>query len=105
MALILLVSLLFFWRILFTHQFSMMTMPEIVNQAYSWDQFCASTIQQDSLPLWDPFTHAGRTFVGGRAPTSAMLGAALTLLAFFGSCATCVFLLRSERAGARRSGE
>jgi hypothetical protein len=65
MALILLVSLLFFWKIIFTHQFSILTNSEIVNQAYSWYHFCASTIQRGSLPLWDPFTHAGRDLVGG----------------------------------------
>ncbi len=65
LALILLVSTLFFWKILLTRQFSLLEFPESVNQAYSWYNFCATTLQQGSLPLWDPFTNAGRTFVGG----------------------------------------
>ncbi len=65
MTVIVLVSVLFFWKLLFSHQFSVMTFPEIVNQAYSWYHFSAATVKQGALPLWDPFTHAGRTFVGG----------------------------------------
>lgn len=65
LALILIACVFFYWKILLTHQFTILAEPEIVNQAYSWNHFCASTIRQGNLPFWDPFAHSGRTFVAG----------------------------------------
>jgi hypothetical protein len=65
MLLILLVIALFFWKILFTHQFSLLTGYEAAGQAYSWSHFSASSVQQGILPVWDPNTLSGRSFVGG----------------------------------------
>jgi len=55
---------LFHWKILFTSQFSFLFGYEGANQAYAWNQFAASSIQQGRLPLWDPYAHCGRSFVG-----------------------------------------
>src|SRR5688572_3041216 len=65
MILILLVIVLFFWKLVFTHQFSFMMQYEAANQAYAWNHFSAATLQQGILPLWDPYTFSGRSFVGG----------------------------------------
>jgi hypothetical protein len=61
-ALILLVTVLFYWKILLTHQFSLLTGSEAVNQGYSWYQLWVSTIRQGKLPLWDPYAFSGRSF-------------------------------------------
>jgi hypothetical protein len=62
---LLVLTLLFYWKIVFTGQFSILTSEEAVNQGYCWYNFAASTVQHGRLPLWDPFVAAGRTFVGG----------------------------------------
>ena len=55
---------LFFWKILFTNEFSVLDDSESANQAYSWHQFAVSTAQHGKLPLWDPYTWSGHSFVG-----------------------------------------
>jgi len=47
-----------------TRQFSLLTETEGVNQAYSWMQFMITNIRQGILPIWDPYTLAGHSFVG-----------------------------------------
>jgi hypothetical protein len=64
-ALILLTTALFFWKLVFSHQFSILVQHEQANQAYAWYHFAASSLQQGSVPLWDPYANAGRTYVGG----------------------------------------
>ena len=54
----------FYWKIVFTSQFSMLTVGETVNQAYSWFHFWAESVRHGSLPLWDPYTFAGHSFIG-----------------------------------------
>ena len=56
--------LLFYWKILLTSQFSVLLEYEGTNQAYVWDNFAAANIKQGILPLWDPYVHSGRSFVG-----------------------------------------
>lgn len=55
---------LFYWKILFTRQFSVLLDYEAANQAYAWNHFAAASLKQGSLPLWDPYAHSGRSFVG-----------------------------------------
>lgn len=64
MLLLLVVVVLFYWKIVFTGQFSVLLGYEGANHVYSWYHFSASTIQQGVLPLWDPYAHSGRSFVG-----------------------------------------
>ena len=54
----------FFWKILFTSQYSMVISWEGTNQAYAWYSYSARTFQQGILPAWDPFTESGRNFLG-----------------------------------------
>jgi hypothetical protein len=61
---LLLIMILFYWKILLTRQFSLLTESEGVNQAYSWYHFWIASLRQGTLPLWDPYTFAGRSFVG-----------------------------------------
>jgi hypothetical protein len=55
---------LFNWKTLLTHQFSLLTEWEGVNQGYAWYNFWISSIKQGTWPIWDPFTFAGSTFAG-----------------------------------------
>ena len=56
--------LLFFWRILFTGQFSNLLGWESANQTYAWYQFASASIQKGVIPAWDPFAYSGHTFIG-----------------------------------------
>jgi len=64
LALFLPVVYLFYWKILLTRQFSLLTDSEGVNQAYSWLRFWISSIRHGIMPLWDPYTFSGHIFVG-----------------------------------------
>ena len=61
---LLLAILAFYWKIVVTRQYSMLTIAEPVNQAYSWFHFWAESIRHGELPLWDPYTFGGRSFTG-----------------------------------------
>ncbi|MEO8051550.1 MAG: hypothetical protein ABI833_14115, partial [Acidobacteriota bacterium] len=54
----------FYWQIVFTSQFSMLTVGETVNQAYSWFHFWAESVRHGNLPLWDSYTFGGHSFIG-----------------------------------------
>jgi hypothetical protein len=63
-ALLLLLTVIFYWKIILVHQYSMLMGYEGVNQAYAWFNFWVSTIRQGIWPLWDPFTFSGHAFAG-----------------------------------------
>src|ERR1017187_3594633 len=62
LALLALVVCVFFWKIAFTRQYSILTGYEGANQSYAWDNYVAVALHNGSLPLWDPFTHSGHSF-------------------------------------------
>src|SRR6266481_5331838 len=61
---LLLIMILFYWKILLTRQFSLLTESEGINQAYAWYHFWIVGLRQGILPLWDPYVFAGRSFAG-----------------------------------------
>jgi hypothetical protein len=64
LLLLLLATVVFYWKILLTRQFTLLIGSEGVNQAYSWLNFWIASIRQGTLPLWGPYTSAGRSFIG-----------------------------------------
>jgi hypothetical protein len=60
----LLVTVLFYWKIILVRQYSLLLDYEPANQAYAWFNFWASTIKQGIWPIWDPFTFSGHAFAG-----------------------------------------
>ncbi len=64
MLLAILAVALFFWKIVFTTQYSLILDYENANQSYAWTQFAASNLQHGHVPLWDPNVQAGRSFIG-----------------------------------------
>jgi hypothetical protein len=58
------VTILFYWKILLTDQFSLLTMSEAANQSYSWLRFWIVSVRHGVVPLWDPYTFAGHSFAG-----------------------------------------
>src|SRR5579859_3344424 len=64
MLLLLLTVVLFYWKLLLTRQFSILTDFEGANQTYSWFQFWVASLRQGVAPVWDPYVFAGRSFSG-----------------------------------------
>lgn len=79
--LLLLLTVLFYWKILLTNQFSILVGFEGANQAYSWLNFWAGSLLQGSLPLWDPYAQSGHSFIG-EMQTAAFYPLHLMLLPF-----------------------
>jgi hypothetical protein len=58
------IVVLFYWKLVFTKQFSVLWDWEPVTQSYSWFNFAASSIHKGILPTWDPYRFSGSTFIG-----------------------------------------
>src|SRR5450631_1401804 len=64
LALLLLALVAFYWKIILSGQFSLLTNFETVTQADSWFHFWVESVRQGTLPLWDPYAFAGRSYPG-----------------------------------------
>lgn len=64
LALLALVVVLFFWKILFTREFSVFVDHDNANGAFAWNNFAVTTLKQGVLPLWNPYSQSGQSFVG-----------------------------------------
>jgi hypothetical protein len=58
---------IFYSPILTSAQFSILTGFESAAMDYSWYNYIAFSLKNGQLPLWDPYTHCGRSFVGESA--------------------------------------
>jgi hypothetical protein len=54
----------FHWKTLLTDQFTSLVGAESINQTYAWLHFWLRSVWHGHLPLWDPYTFAGRPFAG-----------------------------------------
>jgi hypothetical protein len=57
-------TVIFYWKIVLSHQFSLLLSFEGTNQAYAWFNYWVATIRQGIWPIWDPFTFSGHAFAG-----------------------------------------
>ena len=64
LALLLLAIAVYYWKVLFTGQFSLLTGSEAASQAYAWLHYWVASIRGGTLPLWDPYTFSGHPFAG-----------------------------------------
>jgi hypothetical protein len=78
-CLVSLTVLLFFWKLVFTSQFSLLESRDAATQ-YAWNHYAASSLKQGVVPLWDPYSQSGRPFVG-ESPTGLFYP--LKLLLYF----------------------
>jgi hypothetical protein len=62
--LIVITVVLFYWKLVFTKQFSVLWQWEPVTQSYSWYHFAAAQLHRGILPIWDPYRFSGNTFIG-----------------------------------------
>lgn len=68
LGLLVLVVVLFYWKTLLTHQFTIIIGSEGVNMNWAWLHFLVSSIRDGRLPLWDPYEFAGCPFAGSMQP-------------------------------------
>ncbi len=61
---LLLCTVVYYWKILLTHDYSLVIGYEGLTHLYSWLQFWIVDIRNGTLPLWDPYTRAGLPFAG-----------------------------------------
>ena len=59
-----LVVVLSYWKIVFTKQFTILWLWEMVSQYYAWCTYAATYIRKGVVPLWDPFRYGGVSFNG-----------------------------------------
>ncbi len=78
---LLIATVLFYWKILLTGQFSLLTDHEAVSQAYSWYHYWIRSVRQGLLPVWDPYIFGGRSF-SGEMQTAAFYPLNFLLLLF-----------------------
>lgn len=62
-TLLLILAVLYYWRILIGHQFSQLTGFEGANQAYAWYTFLVRSLRSHTSLLWDAYSFAGHPFV------------------------------------------
>jgi hypothetical protein len=63
-GLLVLAVVIFHWKTLLTDQFTSLSDPERINQAYAWLHFWVKSIWAGHIPLWDPYAFCGRPFAG-----------------------------------------
>jgi hypothetical protein len=62
------VALVNFWKLILTGEYSILWSGDNALQAYPWYQFLLNSLHQHSFPFWNPYSEAGRLFIG--EPTS-----------------------------------
>jgi hypothetical protein len=54
--------LLFYWKLFFPSQFTLLDGAEAVKQGYSWLHFWMRSVRSGTLPIWDPYALSGYSF-------------------------------------------
>jgi hypothetical protein len=67
LLLLCLTLIVFYSPILFSSQFVLLTGFDAAGMDYPWYNHIASSLKQGRVPLWDPFTQGGHSFVGESA--------------------------------------
>ena len=62
---------LFFWKIVFTHQFDWIWGPDLAQQVLPWFEIEARMVHGGHLPLWDPSFWCGQPLLGQMQPGAA----------------------------------
>ncbi|HVT93583.1 MAG TPA: hypothetical protein VHD76_12115 [Bryobacteraceae bacterium] len=70
-AILLLLYVVFFWRITLSHQFTWLESPDIAYQVMPWLEVQARAFHQRQLPLWDPYEWGGQSLIGQMQPGTA----------------------------------
>ncbi len=61
----------FYWKLVFTDQFTWLESPDLANQVLPWFQFQAGEWHKGGMPLWDPYLWSGQSLIGQAQPGAA----------------------------------
>ena len=70
-ALLLVVVSCFFWKLVFTNQYTWLDSPDAANQVLPWYQFQAGEWHAGRMPLWDPYLWGGQPLLAQAQPGAA----------------------------------
>jgi hypothetical protein len=70
-ALLLVVIVGFYWRLVLSDQYNWLESPDIANQVLPWFQFQAGEWRQGRFPMWDPHHGTGQPLIGQGQPGAA----------------------------------
>ena len=70
-ALLFLITVGIFWKLVLTNQYTWLDAPDYVNQVLPWYQFQAGEWHQGHFPLWDPYHWGGQSLIGQGQPGAA----------------------------------
>lgn len=68
---LLLLIILFYWKITLTYQYDWVWGPDLAQQVLPWFEEEARQFQHSRFPLWDPHTWAGQPLLGQAQPGAA----------------------------------
>ncbi len=63
--------LLFFWKLIFSSQFTFLDSPDLAFQVLPWYQVQALAWNAGEFPLWDPYQWTGQSLLGQMQPGAA----------------------------------
>ena len=58
----------FYWKLVFTNQYTWLESPDLANQVLPWFQFQAGEWHKGIIPLWDPYLWSGQSLIGQAQP-------------------------------------
>jgi hypothetical protein len=70
-AVLSLITIGIFWKLVLTNHYTWLDNPDIVNQVLPWYQFQATEWHQGRFPLWDPHHWGGQSLIGEGLPGAA----------------------------------
>lgn len=70
-GLLLLLTSLFYWKLVFSNRFTFIDSPDIAGQVLPWYQVQAKAWNDGIFPLWDPYVWAGQPLLGQMQPGGA----------------------------------
>jgi hypothetical protein len=69
--LLIVLVLLFFWKLAFSDQFTFLDSPDLAYQVLPWYQAQARSWHQGVFPMWDPYQWGGQSILGQVQPGAA----------------------------------
>ncbi len=67
-AILLLICVGFFWKIVLTNQYTWLEGPDLAHQVLPWFQMQAGEWHRGRVPLWDPYLWGGQSLIGQAQP-------------------------------------
>ena len=71
LVVILVLVVLFFWKLSLTHQFTFADNPDLAYQVLPWYEVQAQAWHEGVFPMWDPYHWAGQSLLGQMQPGGA----------------------------------